>query len=140
VSQSVSSNGEIKLKGVKNFSHSQRRKKSVRGGQGGGSRGGNGGGRQLQDEESTAGIAVIVTTEDISAYQSINGVTKVERDTELSIDSLRSNFDPDVVKKYIGDLDRAQSGRKLQETRPWGIDLVNVTQLWDVSLLPCVEH
>lgn len=78
------------------------------------------------------GYAVIVTTEDPSTYMNMEGVTSIEIDAELHIDMLND----DQVKKYIdeNDIERSES-RRLQEQRPWGIDLVNVTHLWDVSVV-----
>ena len=78
------------------------------------------------------GYAVIVTTEDPSTYTNIQGVTSIEIDAELHIDMLND----DQVKKYIDEIDIERSeSRRLQEQRPWGIDLVNVTHLWDVSIV-----
>jgi len=68
--------------------------------------------------------------EDPSTYTNIQGVTSIEIDAESHIDMLNN----DQVKKYIDDIDIERSeSRRLQEQRPWGIDLVNVTHLWDVS-------
>ena len=70
--------------------------------------------------------------EDPSTYMNIQGVTSIEIDTELHIDLLNN----DQVKKYIDEIDIERSeSRRLQEQRPWGIDLVNVTHLWDVSVV-----
>ena len=123
---------DINLKGSKNFSRVQKKKNRQRDG---------GRRRSLQDdEEENAGFAIIVTKEDLSEYTNITGVTGAEFDTELTIDgvSFGANQD-DVVKKYVDDTDLADA-RRLQEERPWGIDIVNVTDLWDVSFFMLLRY
>lgn len=106
----------VKIKHQKTFSRPQ--KKKSRGGRG------NGGVRRgLQDAE-TVGYAVITTDEDPSIYTSIPGVMNAEVDDELHIEL----YDHEDNKYFNG----AEMRRNLQELIPWGIDLVNVTQLWDL--------
>ena len=147
----------VSLKTEHNFSRPQKSKgkRKDRGGSGGGRVGG---GRALQEEVASAGYAIIVTDESTTSIEmddllALPGVLSVEEDSEMIVDgwdllrgsSAAGGDDTDSYnlgtqgtdessvpkKKDINELHRhLQNGG---EVRPWGIDLVNVTQLWDVS-------
>ena len=109
------------FKGAKHF-HRPQRKKSKKGGAAGGR-------SLLDEEEAVAGWAAIVVPEGSSVAEvmtdlgTIPGVS-VEQDSEVHIDSLRGRGTQ---------ADDSSSGRHLQDSTPWGIHLVNVTELWEVS-------
>ena len=78
-------------------------------------------------QEPALGFVVIKTDEsnipsEMDVLASIPGVQYVERNPVMHV------LNRDDVPGASGG-----HGRRLVETTPWGIDMVNVTHLWDVS-------
>lgn len=114
-----------------------------------GKKGGRSGGRrflQSEDEEETAGYAVLDVGSELEAeaemYEliGISGVTMVEQDVEYVVEEVANLRGAAQEMQEIMDSVTHMEERRLQqgpETTPWGIDMVNITHLWS---LPPAQH
>ena len=123
-SASVLGDGNVELKSVNKFSRPQQAN-------GGGADGGSSGLSSIESNDPVLGYVVIKTEEsnvrhEMGELASIPGVKHVERDHVMHM--LDSNMP-------AGASDGDGRGLLQEEETPWGIDMVNVTHLWDVSLL-----
>jgi len=104
-------------------------------------------GRHLQDDGATVGGYTVLTVppeakqDEIARVSALSGVVSVDEDAIMTVDGMRGSSrmgdageGVDHAKKIVEAMAKEQAklptSRRLAEETPYGIEMVNVTQLW----------